>query len=77
VFDFLQQAGGIDQMEMLRTFNNGIGFVLCVAERDADAVTRTLREAGEAPLRIGRMVAANAQPTRGSLLACAQGARLG
>ncbi len=77
VFDFLQQAGGIDEMEMLRTFNNGIGFVLCVTEQEADAVLGALRDAGEPALPIGRLVAASARPAKGSLLASAASVRLG
>ena len=68
VFAFLQQAGGIDDLEMLRTFNNGIGFVLCVAEEGVDATCAALRSAGEAACVIGRMVAADAKAPSGHLL---------
>ena len=68
VFAFLQQAGGIDDLEMLRTFNNGIGFVLCVAEEGVDATCAALRSAGEAARVIGRMVAGDAQAPSGHLL---------
>ena len=68
VFAFLQQAGGIDDLEMLRTFNNGIGFVLCVAEEGVDATCAALRSAGEAAHVIGRMVAADAKAPSGHLL---------
>ena len=68
VFAFLQQAGDIDDLEMLRTFNNGIGFVLCVAEEGVDATCAALRSAGEAARVIGRMVAGDAQAPSGHLL---------
>ncbi len=42
---------------MLRTFNNGIGMVICVAERDAEAATRLLQEQGETVYTIGRIEA--------------------
>ena len=77
VFAFLQQAGDIDDIEMLRTFNNGIGYVLCVAERDADAVCGALEAAGETALAIGRMVDQAARPVSGHLLVGHEGATLG
>ena len=77
VFAFLQQAGDIDDVEMLRTFNNGIGYVLCVAEKDVDAVSDTLREAGEAPVVVGRMVDERAPAASGHLLVSHEGGRLG
>ena len=77
VFAFLQQAGDIDDIEMLRTFNNGIGYVLCVAERDADAVCGALEAAGETARVIGRMVDQAARPVSGHLLVGHEGATLG
>ena len=77
VFAFLQQAGDIDDIEMLRTFNNGIGYVLCVAERDADAVCGALEAAGETALAIGRMVDKAARPVSGHLLVGHERATLG
>ncbi len=53
VFDWLQQAGGISDVEMRRTFNLGIGFALIVPESEAAAVAETLAE--PAPV-IGRVV---------------------
>jgi phosphoribosylformylglycinamidine cyclo-ligase len=43
---------------MLRTFNCGIGFVLCVAPHDVEKATRTLEAAGEASILIGEIVSA-------------------
>ncbi len=77
VFAFLQQAGDIDDLEMLRTFNNGIGYVLCVAEADADAVRGALEAAGETALVIGRMVDKAARPVSGHLIVGHDGATLG
>ena len=68
VFNFLQQAGNVDEVEMLRTFNLGVGFIVCVAEADADGVVRTLIEAGEQAQVIGRIVANGIAPTRGQFL---------
>ncbi|MEM7220662.1 MAG: phosphoribosylformylglycinamidine cyclo-ligase [Pseudomonadota bacterium] len=56
LFSWLQQAGNIEEAELLRTFNCGIGFVICVRAEDADAATAALKAAGEAPVHIGEVV---------------------
>jgi phosphoribosylformylglycinamidine cyclo-ligase len=43
IFDFIQRLGAIEQEEMDRTFNNGIGMVAIVARDDADRVMSLLR----------------------------------
>ncbi len=57
VFVWLQQRGGIDWQEMYRTFNCGIGMVMIVRPEEADAVMRTLEEAGETVCRLGEVIA--------------------
>jgi phosphoribosylamine--glycine ligase/phosphoribosylglycinamide formyltransferase/phosphoribosylformylglycinamidine cyclo-ligase/phosphoribosylamine--glycine ligase/phosphoribosylformylglycinamidine cyclo-ligase len=42
VFDWLQMVSGLDDSEMLRTFNCGIGMVLIVAPSSAEEVMSTL-----------------------------------
>ena len=56
VFEWLAASGGIEDAEMLRTFNCGIGMALVVAPAAADAVTETLERAGETVLRLGEVV---------------------
>jgi phosphoribosylformylglycinamidine cyclo-ligase len=56
VFDWLQTRGGIDEQEMLRTFNCGIGMVLLVAEDSADDVCKTLAAADEPVYRLGKVI---------------------
>jgi phosphoribosylformylglycinamidine cyclo-ligase len=68
VFAWMQQAGNIAEDEMLRTFNCGIGFVLAIPAEAADAATATLTTQGERPVRIGRIVAADAEPGPGQRL---------
>ena len=58
VFGWLAQAGNIAETEMLRTFNCGIGFVLCVAPDDVAEAMQTLETGGEAPTLIGEIVPA-------------------
>jgi phosphoribosylformylglycinamidine cyclo-ligase len=55
VFGWLAEQGGIDDAELLRTFNCGIGMVLAVAESRAAAVTKALQDGGETVYRIGRI----------------------
>ncbi|HEU5393820.1 MAG TPA: phosphoribosylformylglycinamidine cyclo-ligase, partial [Candidatus Methylomirabilis sp.] len=57
IFGLIGRAGGVPEEEMLRVFNLGLGFVLVVAEADAERAIRSLTEAGDPPLRIGRVVA--------------------
>ncbi len=42
VFDWLQQNGNIEDQEMLRTFNCGIGMVLVIDKTDVSALQETL-----------------------------------
>lgn len=53
IFDFLQQAGNVEQSEMLRVFNCGIGMVVIVAESEVERLTTTLTGHGEKVFRIG------------------------
>ena len=76
LFPLLQQAGNIEDMEMLRTFNNGIGFVLCTSPEDAEALREELTEAGESVYTIGRMATRDEQVPRGTLAVSGQGASL-
>ncbi|MEO8937845.1 MAG: phosphoribosylformylglycinamidine cyclo-ligase [Burkholderiaceae bacterium] len=56
LFDWLADAGGIDDDEMLRTFNCGIGFVIVVAAAEVDTALAFLRSAGETATVIGEVV---------------------
>ncbi|MGH8819750.1 MAG: phosphoribosylformylglycinamidine cyclo-ligase [Rhodoferax sp.] len=53
LFAWLQETAGIDDHEMNRTFNNGIGMVVVIAAEHAAAAAQTLREAGETVFEIG------------------------
>ena len=55
VFKWLQEKGGINEQEMLRTFNCGIGMVLLVSEDTADSVCQSLSSTGDAVYRIGKV----------------------
>ncbi len=62
VFDWLQQHGNVEESEMLRTFNCGIGMVVAVAAADADEATALLEAAGETVYRIGKITAGDGAP---------------
>ncbi len=53
LFGWLQQTAGIDDIEMNRTFNNGIGMVVVVPADAADAVTAAFTALGEKVWAIG------------------------
>jgi phosphoribosylformylglycinamidine cyclo-ligase len=53
VFRWLKSTGNLDDTEMYRTFNCGIGMTVCVPEQSADAALARLRQAGERPSVIG------------------------
>ncbi len=57
IFDWLQAQGNIDQIEMYRTFNCGVGMVLVVNPTDSDAILSRLRELGETANVIGKIEA--------------------
>lgn len=55
IFDWLQQQGNVIDEEMYRTFNNGIGMVICVAKEDAEQTLALLNELGESANLIGHI----------------------
>jgi phosphoribosylformylglycinamidine cyclo-ligase len=65
VFDWLQTQGGIAEAEMLRTFNCGVGMIVCVTPEDADSALAMLREAGEDAWILGRIEASEDQGENG------------
>jgi phosphoribosylformylglycinamidine cyclo-ligase len=55
VFDWLADAGGIEQSEMLRTFNCGVGMVAIVSPADADTALQVLATHGATAWRLGEI----------------------
>ncbi len=55
IFTFLQETGPVEEDEMYRVFNMGIGFVMIVAEDFAGAIIKKLKRYGEKVYRIGRI----------------------
>jgi phosphoribosylformylglycinamidine cyclo-ligase len=55
IFTFLQAKGPVEEDEMYRVFNMGVGFVLIVAEDFADSIAEKLTRYGEKVYNIGRI----------------------
>ena len=55
VFRWLQEQGGIDEDEMLRTFNCGVGMLVVVPPDSVEPALQALAEAGETAWPIGRI----------------------
>jgi phosphoribosylformylglycinamidine cyclo-ligase len=53
IFDWLRRAGNVDEDEMHRVFNCGLGMVLVVARDDAQTAIERLRAAGESAYLVG------------------------
>lgn len=56
IFKFLQQAGNVEEEEMMRVFNNGIGLVAVVPENDVPDVLNRLSGLKEKAFVIGGIV---------------------
>ncbi len=62
IFKMLQKDSNLDNEEMFRTFNMGIGFVITVPQQDADAAVRHLQSNGIYASIIGEV---EARPSAG------------
>lgn len=56
LFDWLQQAGGVTEEEMLRVFNGGVGLTLIVAPQDEATVVDHFAQLGWQAWSIGEIV---------------------
>ena len=57
IFHFLQKLGPVEEQEMFRVFNMGIGYVLIVAPDFADSVKQKLKKSGQTVYEIGVIAA--------------------
>ncbi|KUP92705.1 phosphoribosylformylglycinamidine cyclo-ligase [Tritonibacter horizontis] len=68
VFKWLAETGDIDEAEMLKTFNCGIGMIVVVKADQADAVSQVLTEGGETVSRLGTVTVGEGVRYTGGLL---------
>ncbi len=53
IFPLIQKLGNVPDDDMKKTFNMGIGYVIVVASKDADAALTLLKKSGYAATQIG------------------------
>lgn len=68
VFKWLAQTGGMEEPELLKTFNCGIGMMLVVSPEAVEAVAKALQDAGEDVIEIGTIVEGSGVAYSGQLL---------
>ncbi|MAF80194.1 phosphoribosylformylglycinamidine cyclo-ligase [bacterium] len=56
IFAHIQKAGGVEDREMFRVFNMGIGMVLAIEREDQDQALELLQIHNETPIVIGEIV---------------------
>lgn len=59
VFRWIQKGGNVDDREMYRTLNCGVGMVICVPQETATEALQMLQAAGETAWVIGHIAAAS------------------
>ena len=64
VFTEIQRRGDIDDTEMARVFNLGIGMVVVVPPNDVSRTLGLLHDAGHAAVEVGRLVAGGSRQVR-------------
>ena len=57
LFEELRRIGNIPEDDFRRTFNLGVGMILCVPAKKAEQAEAALRSMGETPFRIGSVIA--------------------
>lgn len=63
VFRLIQRLGNVEEREMARTFNMGIGFIVAVKPGDVARAVQTLEAAGERCYVVGEVVPGNGEVT--------------
>jgi phosphoribosylformylglycinamidine cyclo-ligase len=61
IFDLIQRGGAVEEREMRRTFNAGVGFVFVVPAVDAARAMDVLGGLGESPIALGHVIAVPAE----------------
>ena len=61
IFKYLQNLGPVQEQEMFRVFNMGIGYILAVEAEYADAIAANITESGENVYKIGTIEDGNGE----------------
>jgi phosphoribosylformylglycinamidine cyclo-ligase len=56
VFKYIQEKGGVEEAEMLRDFNMGIGMMAVVQKKDAEAFVKAATDMGETAYIVGEII---------------------
>ncbi|MEX5215356.1 MAG: phosphoribosylformylglycinamidine cyclo-ligase [Nitrospiraceae bacterium] len=64
IFPVIQRLGSVEDDEMYRVFNMGIGLILAVPAEEADGVVLTAKQAGETAWLIGEVTRGSASERR-------------
>ncbi|MFL2526826.1 MAG: phosphoribosylformylglycinamidine cyclo-ligase [Candidatus Azotimanducaceae bacterium] len=68
IFNWLQDAGRVNDREMLTTFNCGIGYLIIVSSEDIEETTKILTLEQEEPLLIGEIVSSDSSTNSDQIL---------
>lgn len=64
IFDWLREKGNVDPHEMYKTFNCGVGLVLCIGNKDLNKTLSYLKDSGEDAWVIGQITTADKSEAR-------------
>ena len=70
VFKWLKKNGNIDDPELIKTFNCGIGMVLIINPNELSSVTEILNDNDEEPVILGKIVISNDDKSPIKFTAC-------
>ena len=59
IFKVIKDGGNIDEEEMCRVFNNGIGFTVFCTKENSEGILSSLKESGEEASVIGEVLSSN------------------
>ena len=61
IFALIQETGNISEKIMYNTYNMGLGMVIVVDEKDAEAAIQAIEAAGEKAYQVGQIVASHTE----------------
>ncbi len=63
IFKLLKEGGNIEEAEMMRTFNAGIGMAVIVKKKDREGVLKALKKSGQSAFDIGHIAKTDTTPS--------------